>query len=106
MKRLVIFVAVALMLGSQGCSTTGGGRSTLQVSLLHDGKVSVDGRVAAMHQLPGAVKSAGAGRATSITVAVTEGTSQAEMMKITTTLRNAGYARVLFTRPRRTGIDL
>jgi len=73
--------------------------------LLSDGKVSVEGRVATMRDLPKAVKAAGARSSTSIEVAVPDGTSQAEMMKVTTTLRNAGYSRVLFTRPRRARVS-
>jgi len=106
MKRLGILIMLAAFLGVQACSTGGaGGRSTLEVSLLVDGKVSVNGRVAAMHDLPRAVKAAGARASTSITVAVPDGASQGDMMAITRTLRQAGYARVLFTRPRRAQVS-
>ncbi len=84
---------------------TGSARSSLQVSLLVDGKVSVNGRVTAMQDLAAAVKSAGAGPSTSIMVAVPEGTSQADMMNVTKTLRQGGYIRVLFTRPRRAEVS-
>ena len=94
------------LVGAQGCSTGGaGGLSTLQISLRSDGKVSVAGRVAVMRDLPKAVKAAGARSFTSITVAVPDGTSQGEMMTVTRTLREAGYARVLFTRPRRAQVS-
>ena len=106
MKRFAVLIVVALVLGVQGCSTGGaGGRSSLEVSLLSDGKVSVEGRVTAMPGLPKAVKAAGAGPSTSIRVAVPQGGSQAEMMRITKTLRQAGYVRVLFTRPRRAQVS-
>lgn len=51
--------------------------------------------------LPQAVKAAGAGPSTTITVAVPGGIARAEMMNITATLRRAGYIRVIFARPRR-----
>jgi biopolymer transport protein ExbD len=101
----MVYVAAVLMLGALGCTTTGGGGSTLRVSLLADGKVAVGGRQTALVDLPKVVKAAGARSSTSIEVEVSDGTTQAEMMKVTTTLRNAGYVRVLFTRPRRAEVS-
>ncbi len=68
--------------------------------MFSDGKVSVNGRVAVLKDLGRAVKRAGAKTSTAITVVLPQGATQADMMKVTKLLRRAGYAKVLFTRPR------
>ncbi len=97
-----IVLVIACCVATLGCSTSGkGGPSSLRVYVLEDGTFDVNGRVAALSDLGKAVKAAGAKPATSIKVAVPDTASQAEMTRIMSELRRAGYVRVLFTRPRR-----
>ncbi len=103
MKQVATVVVVGMLaLVVQGCATGGGrGPSRVQVSVLTDGRASVEGRVVAMEEMAGLLKAVGASASTTIAVELPQALPQAELMRITGLLRRAGYVRVIFKRPRR-----
>jgi biopolymer transport protein ExbD len=102
MKRVIaMLVAVACVVGCQGCGTTGRqGTSKVRISVLGEGKLSVNGRMTTTPTLAKTVKAAGARPTTAIEVSIPSGAPQAVMVSITRELRQAGYTKILFVRPR------
>ena len=102
MKRVfVMMVAAACLMGCHGCGTTGQqGTAKVRISVLSEGKLSVNDRVTTTPKLAKTVKAAGARPTTAIEVSIPLGAPQEVMVAITRELRQAGYTKILFVRPR------
>jgi len=96
-----MLLAMACLVGCQGCGTTAaqGGR-TVRISVLDGGKIAVNGRVFTRDRLIKKVKAAGARPTTAIEVSIPTGAPQTIMVDITRDLRKAGFTKILFVRPR------
>lgn len=107
MKQCIIVTLVLLLAGaSLSCRIGTGsiGSERLRVTLSADGVITLRGRPVPLERLPAKLKSAGAGPQTSIDIAVAASTPQIRMAEITRVLASAGYSRIMFVRPRKTGV--
>jgi biopolymer transport protein ExbD len=73
---------------------------SVDVTLTPEKKFVVGKETVTLAKLPDALKKAGADKTTQIVVAIEAGTTQETLKAIAGKLRAAGYARMLFTKPR------
>jgi hypothetical protein len=97
----VVLTALALAGGGCGTSPAGPARAQVEIHIREDGRMLIDGRTSALARLGRSVRRAGATPQTTIHVVVTDRTDQATLVTVTRTLREAGYTRILFSRPRK-----
>ena len=99
--NMPFWTRAALLLAPLWLTACASPRTSLDIAVAPDGVVSLENERVAMRQLPKKLKSAGANRQTAVYVTVPEHASPELMREITETLATAGYARVVFTKPRR-----
>ena len=108
MKAVLPFVmVVAIAATVVGCATSAANRpKTVTIEVAPDGAVMLDGQKVLLNQLPRKLKRKGATRETGIVVNIPEQAHYTTLKSVTETLATAGYARVMFAKPRHASADV
>lgn len=96
--------AVVLFLMLSGCSLTGerisGGVAHLAIAA-QDGRILIGSKEVPLNKLPERLRRMGAKPTTEIQITVSDDVSPAVLSALTGKLRSAGYAKVIFVKPRK-----
>jgi biopolymer transport protein ExbD len=101
--RVLVLMVILASAGAIGCDPTSepAGDRAIQVTVLPEGSLLVEGRKMTVRELPDRLKSMRIPSKTPIKVEVEENTPMATISEITRSLASAGYGKIVFTRPKR-----
>jgi len=101
-------LAVLSLFFFAGCTTFSRAEALpeIQIEAKGDGnQFEVQGKVVHRSRLVSALRSAGAGPQTEISILLPSGATTSLMVQVTTDLRKAGFRKILFARPRHISIQ-